>query len=147
MSKVVRKPVTHIEPKDCPEVLEFIEADRAIQSFIEGNAAWYEQLQQLVADRNMKLENAEKVVRSTSKTCGPFVKLSETTKINAEKLFEEVGSSFADMGGYTETYTKYNVDRARFLAMVDRGDVPEEVRDAVLRVENRYTVPNKYDLP
>lgn len=143
-----REPVTTIPVDQCKEVQDLEDSEQAIRTLINGNQGFYEQLCRLTAERNQRLEAASKVIRPTGQNCGPFIKLSETEKINAEKLFEEVGASdFQALGGYTETVVQYKVDRVRFLAHASKGDLPQDVVEAVLTISPSYKKIEPYVLP
>jgi hypothetical protein len=135
-------------PAEVQEVLALLNVEREIRTLIESNPEFYSKLAALSTERNELLTSAEKRVKSLGVTCGPFVKLSEATKINPEKLFEELGEAvFKDVGGYTETVVDYKVDRTRLLAFQKSGTIPKEVADACIKVEQRYKHPDPYLLP
>jgi len=143
-----RNPMTELPLGDYPAVGEYMAAQDALEGFIRDNQAVYDQLCRLAGERNTRLEEAEKVARATGCSVGPFSKMSETKKINAEKLYEEIGAvNFMKVGGYTETVTAYKVDRERFLSLVRAGQVPGEIVEVVVKDEVRYRVIPKYVLP
>jgi hypothetical protein len=142
------KVATIIPEEEVPEVLALHQVETHLKEFIEENSAFYEKFTQLVNDRNKCLKEAETVVRGLGVTCGPFCKISEGTKINTEKLFEELGDeTFKELGGYTETVIDYKIDRARFLAYLESGMVPQEIADACVKTEVRYKAPDPYKIP
>lgn len=137
-----------IDTHEIEEVQQLLGVERELQTLIQSNPDFYAKLQTLAVHRNTLLERAESRVRGMGVTCGPFVKLSESTKINAEKLFEELGEvSFKEVGGYTETVTDYKVDRTRVLSYLDSGVIPKEVSDVCIKLEQRYKAPGLYSLP
>jgi hypothetical protein len=137
-----------VDPKEVTEVFELLNVERQIRALIDSNPVFYTTLATLSAQRNQLLDSAEVRVKELGVTCGPFVKLSESTKINPEKLFEELGESvFKDLGGYTETVVDYKVDRTRLLAFHKSGAIPKEVADACIKLEQRYKHPDPYLLP
>lgn len=143
-----RRPTTTLPIEECPAVAAYVEAEEVLQAHIKTNPEFYETLRALVEDRNAKLEAADKEIRPTLNSCGPFHLDKVTPKIDAEKLYEEVGlEEFQKLGGYKETVVDYRVDRARFLAVVERGDVPDEVKEVVLKVQPAYKAPKPYTLP
>lgn len=148
MATSKRTPATTLPAEEIPEVQELIEVEKAIEEHLSNNKEWYAQLQELVELRNTKLEQADKVVRPLGVSCGPFRWRSATENINAEKLYEELGlANFKNVGGYTETVTIFKVDRTRFQSHADRGDIPKEVKDAVLTKTNSYSKIDPYRLP
>lgn len=143
-----RSPHSTIQVDEVEEVAELMTVENQLRELIESNKEFYDRLVELVNLRNEKLEMAEKHVRSLGMSCGPFIKLSESQKINAEKLFEEIGAdNFQNVGGYTEVVTAYKVDRARFLSIAQRGDIPKPILDEVLKTEVRFKKPDPYKLP
>lgn len=140
--------VTVIEPQEVAEVQQLLEVERSLQALIQSNPEFYEKLNTLVQHRNELLGSAEGRVRGLGVTCGPFVKLSEATKIDAEKLFEELGEvAFKDVGGYTETIVDYKADRTRVLSYLSSGAIPKEVAEICIKTEQRYKSPKLYLLP
>ena len=133
---------------DLPEVNDYLETEAELRGFIERHQSFYDELAALTRARKDKLELAEKAARVANKTVGPFIRLSETQKINAEKLFEEMGeAAFKEVGGYTETVTDYKVDRNRFLSISTRGDIPQEILEVCVKTEVRFKKPPTYVLP
>lgn len=137
-----------IPVEEVPEVLELLQTERELQALINSNPEFYKKLTALAATRNQLLSAAESKVKDLGVSCGPFNKLSETQKIDAEKLFEELGDeAFKDFGGYTETVVSYKVDRTRFLSYLQSGAIPKEVSDACVKNEQRYKKPDPYNMP
>jgi hypothetical protein len=134
--------------EDFPEVVSFIEAQTELDTFIDEHKDIYEEICRLAIERNTRLEEADKVVRAAKVSVGPFNKLSESKKINPEKLYEELGEAdFVKVGGYTETVREYKVDKKRFMALVEADQIPREVVSAVINESTSYTVIPKYVLP
>jgi hypothetical protein len=148
MSSKGRTPATTVQVTDVPEVQAFLTAEEELREHIKSNQAFYDQLCALAEKRNTVLQEADKIVRAKNVSCGPFQKKSETTYINVELLFDELGlDGFKAVGGYTEEVTTYKVDRDRFLAYLAAGHVPKEV--AAVATENRpsYVKIDPYNLP
>jgi len=130
------------------EVMEFVEAQDELEQFIANNQDLYDELCRLAQERNTRLEAADKVVRAAGVSVGPFNKISESKKINAEKLYEEIGAEdFVKVGGYTETVTAYKVDRERFLSLVRASQVPQEIVEVVVKDTASYANIPRYVLP
>ena len=137
-----------VAPNEVSEVQQLLEVEQEIMTLIQSNPGFYQQLQSLVQHRNELLVRADKTVREMKVTCGPFVKISESTKIDAEKLFEELGEeAFKDFGGYTETVVDYKVDRTRVLSHLASGQIPEEVAELCITTTPSYKAPKTYLLP
>ena len=128
--------------------MALVEAERNLEEFINTHQEFYEAFRALITKRNQLLEDAVAQVRALDTSCGPIQKISESVKINAEKLFEELGAdAFKELGGYTETVTDYKVDRTRFLAYLTSGTIPPEVEASCVNVEKRYKKPDPYKIP
>ena len=126
-----------------PEVVEYMGAEEALVHHLRKDPKFYAELCRLIEERNAKLENAEKAVKSAGVSCGPFALLSTAKEIDAEALFNELGSvNFQGVGGYTEQVTAYKVDRERFLAYVAANQIPEEVVNATVKTKTRYKKPS-----
>lgn len=148
MAATKRSPSKVLPAEQFPEVVEFMQAQSDLEQFIQEHKDVYDELCRLAATRNDKLEAADKVVRPTGCSVGPFVKLSESKKINAEKLYEEIGAdNFGKVGGYTETVVAYKVDRDRFLSMAFSNQIPAEIVEVVVKDAVSYSVIPKYVLP
>lgn len=142
------KPGDHRPIEDFPEVVSFVEAQTSLEAFIEEHKDVYDEICRLASERNTLLEAADKVVRAAKVSVGPFNKLSESKKINPEKLYEELGETdFIKVGGYTETVRTYKVDKERFMALVAADQIPKDVVDVVVNESASYTVIPKYVLP
>ena len=134
--------------QDVPEVEALVAAERELQEFINQHRDIYDTLQRLVETRNTQLEAAEKVVRAQGVSCGPFELLSQVTKVNAEKLFEELGEdNYQEVGGSVEYSPTYKIDIKKFHARVACGDIPQEVAADVTKVERRYRRLDPYKIP
>jgi len=143
-----RTPKTVVDIKEIPEVEQLLETEKKIQELIDSNPDFYKKLAELVEERNTYLQAAEKVVRASGVSCGPFNKLSETVDIDVEKLFDELGpDGFAEVGGYTEKVTTYKLDRTRFISHLEAGHVPQEVKETCVGVKRSYKKPETYKLP
>jgi len=132
------------------EVLQLQEAEAAIKQHITQNEAWYQELRRLVEIRNSRMEQADKVVRASGTSEGPFMKLSESIKVDVDKLHDLMGDAFNAVGGYTEEVTIYKIDRDRFFASVERepeGSDLRRVAEMVLTREQRYKRMSVYQLP
>lgn len=132
------------------EVLQLEEAESAIRQHIAHNEGWYQELRRLVEIRNGRMEAADKVVRASGTSAGPFVKLSESIKVNVEQLHDLLGDAFNSVGGYTEEVTVYKIDRDRFIASVEREPVDSDLRrvaEMVMTKEQRYKRLTSYQMP
>ena len=100
-----RSPAATLPVEECEEVQALLDCEKQIEEHVSMHPAWWEELKALIEERNSKLEAAEKAVRPTGMSCGPFLKLSESEKINPEKLYEELHSD-AEMMRMTRNTTR-----------------------------------------
>lgn len=136
-----------VDPKDIPEVVDFIDADAKVKDYRESFADVFETYEKLVEERNSKLENAEKVVRAHKVTCGPFVLYQYQTKYDAQAFFDAVGrEDFLKLGGEIKTVPEYSLDKKQFEAFVAQKKIPPTVIEAVVEVSPRYRCPSKLSL-
>jgi hypothetical protein len=144
----VSKP-RNLQPESVPEVADFVEADDRYQEFKNKHRKIFEQLIALAEDRNAKLEAADKALRVREASCGPFQLLGKpTTKINADKLIEQVGKkNFFELGGTEQTVVTYKIDEATFERAVASGVVPDEVLEEVRTTTCRFSKPDKVVIP
>jgi hypothetical protein len=133
-----------VDPRDIPEVADFIDADDRVKEFKEQYKDVFEQYEQMVSERNDKLEAAEKIVRAHKVTCGPFVLYQYQTKYNAQALYDAVGrDDFLKLGGNIQTVPKYEIDKKAFEAMVAQKKIAPTVVEAVVEISPRYKCPDK----
>lgn len=133
-----------VDPRDIPEVVSFIDADDRLKEFKEQYADVFVQYDEMVNDRNDKLEAAEKIVRAHKVTCGPFVLYQYQTKLNAQAFYDAVGrDDFLKLGGNIQTVPKYEIDKKQFEAFVAQKKIPQTVIDAVVETSPRYKCPDK----
>lgn len=124
---------------DLAEVKRFTAAQERLEEFKAKHKKIFEELYSLVEEYNDSLEDADKAVRSTGQSCGPFVKTKTLTKYDADKLFDALGhDGFLKAGGIIETVKQYSVDKAKFESNIASGDIPQELVDEVRTIQNHY---------
>ena len=142
------KHIQKAQETDIPEVIAFIEAQRALQEFRQAYPELFEQLDGLVDHYNTTLESAEKKCRAAEINCGPFDLYQYSTKYNGEALFGAVGrDKFLELGGTTGSEITYSIDKARFEAAVAAKKVPQEIVDLVRKEAPVFHTPKKLVLP
>jgi len=143
-----KKTATKVDPGTVPEVVEFLDAQGAIEDFKNENAAVFEQLAELTDRYNSALEQADKACRSKEVTCGPFVLKHFATKYDAEALYNAVGrDAFLNLGGKIGTATTYDVDKGRLEACIAQNKVPDEVVSHVRKEVPNFSKPDKLVIP
>ena len=143
-----KKKARKVEPAEVPEVVEFIDAEGAINDFKEEHAAVFEQLAQLTERYNAALEAAEKACRGKEVACGPFDLYQFSTKYDAEALYNAIGrDKFLEMGGKLDTKTVYELDKGRFEACVSQNKVLPEVVAQVRKETPNFHKPEPLVVP
>lgn len=129
---------------DIPEVEEYMDLKRELDSFKAENETVFIVYADLVDRYNTALEAAEIAVRAKGVTCGPFENFSVSTKIDAEKMLEELGEKlFHAVGGKSGTKVVYTVDAAMVKAAIASGKVPAECVPNFVKEVPSYHVPVK----
>jgi hypothetical protein len=137
-----------VEAEAVPEVVEFLDTQRALEDFKEEHAAIFEQLHELTDRYNAAFEAAEKACRSKEMSCGPFDLYQFTTKYDPEALYNAVGrDKFLQLGGSIGTSTVYTLDKARFEICVSQNKVPEDVVLQVRKETPNFHKPEKLVIP
>lgn len=143
-----KKKAKKVEPSAVPEVVEFLDAQGALEDFKQEHAAVFEQLRQLTERYNTALESADKACRSKELSCGPFDLYQFTTKYDAEALYNAVGrDKFLEIGGQMGTQTVYSLDKGRFDACVSQNKVPADVVPQVRKETPNFHKPDKLVVP
>ncbi len=145
---MLKKKIETVDPGTIPEVVEFIDANDAIQAFKESHAEVFRQFGELVDRYNTALENAEKVVRARAVGAGPFNLYQFSVKYDAEALYNAIGRDrFLEVGGKLETTTTYAVDKGRLEAAAVQNKVPKDVIEQVRKETPSYHKPTKLVAP
>jgi hypothetical protein len=143
-----KKTASHLEPIEVPEVVEFLDAQNAIEAFKEEHGPVFAQLAELTERYNTTLEQADKACRSKEVSCGPFNLYQFTTKYDAEALFNAIGrDQFLAVGGKMDVVTTYAVDRGRLEACIAQSKVPSEVVEHVRKEIPNFHKPDKLVIP
>lgn len=133
---------------EIPEVQEFMAAEQRIQEFKDMYPGLFEELEELVEQRNALEQAAEQKVRAMNVSCGPFDRYQVSQKYNAEKFFDAMGrEDFLKMGGTIEQTQKFSIDKKVFDSMAAQGKIPKHVVEAVKTESPSYHVPDKIVLP
>ncbi len=145
-----KKAIVTKDTNDFPEVVEFLEAQAALEDFKHDFAPQLATLSKLVERYNAAREQAEKVVRAAEVKCGPFDAYQVTVKYDAEELYKALGrDGFLAVGGSIGSTAKYGLDKGRFEAALTAPGctIPESVVRAVRKESVVYHVPPEISLP
>jgi len=127
------KGINKVKISEVPEVAELVEFDNKYRDQLSL-------LRNLMEERSILFEAAEKAVRARGVSCGPFELISQTDKINWEKLYEYFGRKlFMDLlDGKINKVVKFSGDTNKAKAAAIRKEIPEEVwQDAHTQI-SRY---------
>jgi hypothetical protein len=142
------KAITKAKETDIPEVIEFLQAQAAIQEFKQEHPDVFEMFEQLVEAYNTKLQAAEKICRAAEVNCGPFDLYQYNTKYNAKALFDAVGrDKFLELGGTVGSEATYDIDKSRFEAAVAAKKVGKDVISQVRKETPVYHKPEALVIP
>lgn len=131
-----------------PELDAFTRAEEQLKKHLASSPEFVEKLRELIIERNRRLEAANVEVRKHQVNAGPFKILRRVTSLDADKLYEEAGADlFEQLGGYVETVQVRKIDRTKFEALMNRGDIPKEIVDATLKVSVHYDRIPTYEIP
>ena len=132
-----------VPSEQIPEVKEFEWAERELEDFKGRHADVFNQYLELAERRNTALEQAEKAVRAKGVSCGPFDGYQTNDRIDAEKLAEIVPEKeFLKYGGQETTKVVHTVDRKKFIALAQSGQIPKQILDQVFEPGWKYKKPH-----
>lgn len=143
-----KKKAEVVNESEIKEVVEFLDAQGALQEFKEAHKEVFEQFAQLAERYNAALEQAEQVVRARGVKCGPFDLYQFATKYNAEALYNAVGrGKFLELGGKIEQVTQYDVDKGRLEAAIAQKKLEPSVVDNIRKETPNFHKPDRVVLP
>ena len=129
---------------DVPQVQKVMDLKLEIDALKGEFPEVFMRLADLVDRYNTAVEDAEKIVRATGITCGPFVNFSSSVRYNAEKMYDELGEElFFKAGGKLAEIPVYSVDKEVLEASIQNGTVPEETLEHFRTLERKYKKPEK----
>ena len=135
-----------IDEQELPKVRRYLEVKEKIERFKRENRNVLDDYDELISEYNQSLEDAEKDVRIREVNCGPFVACGEMSKIDVDRLYDELGAEdFVKVGGIIETKQCLSIDKMKFKAM--SAMLPQEVLDGCVTHTIKYTAPKKVNLP
>jgi malate synthase len=131
-----------------PEVGQFLNAEERVKAFKEMHSEVFDEYAQLLNERNALWQQADQAVRGQAASCGPWERYSETTKYDADALYEAVGrDEFLRLGGTIKTVQQRAIDRDHIKVRIEAGELRPEVVDRVRKVTGNYHAPKKLESP
>lgn len=140
--------ITSLDPQDVPEVAEYMEVEKQLDSWKAAYPGAYEELREIIEARNTALENADKAIRAKEVSCGPFTLLHYTVHVDENALYDAVGKDeFLKIGGAIQTVQKFTVDKKAFDTAIVQKKVPASVVTAVVTHRPSFKNPKAVELP
>jgi hypothetical protein len=140
-------PKNAVSPETIPEVMTYLEAKQMLDTFTDRHREIFDMYSEIAEELNRKRQAADKIVRDRKVSCGPWDLFQEQTTFNAEALYEALGrDGFLAVGGKLQTKTVYSLDKNKVKAAITRGDVPENVAEAVVKITPKYKAPKDIEV-
>jgi hypothetical protein len=118
------------------------------EQFKQLNPQFFEQLGQYLEHLNQTREAAEKAVRAAGVKCSDFDLYQQVERVDGDKVLNAVGrEKFIAGGGSIKTKNEAKMGIRQLKTMLARGEIDQELYEEVVKVENRYHVPNAGALP
>ena len=125
------------------EVQDFLAARERLERVKEAYPEAVECLQVVAEEYNSTLVAADKAVRATGCSCGPFEVMSVAEKYDPQLLFDHLGEKdFLANGGSSKTIVVLDVDKNLVKAAIANGRIPEKVAARARKVSTRYKAPS-----
>lgn len=131
-----------VDPSTIPEVIELINAREELDNFEAQYPDIFDLHHQLAEEYNIKLDAADKAVRSRGVTCDNIVKYQVQEKANAEVLYEWAGKEeFVRKGGKVRNKRVLELDKAQVKSHIASGEIPPEIAEQIFTPAPRYHTP------
>ena len=132
---------------DIKEVETFVAAQERLEKIRE----MYEQelnIFTIVAEEyNTALVAADKAVRATGCSCGPFELTSVSESYDPQMLRDLLGErGFYENGGGARTVVTLEVDKNKIKAAIINGKIPEDIAERCIKRTLRYKKPSEVSL-
>lgn len=136
--------IKEVDVEEIPEVLEFLDAQTEYEGFKAKNRKLIKELEGLIENYITTKEAADKAVRATGMSCGPWEQLTPTVKYDGERLYSAVGrEDFVRLGGVVRQINEYVIDKGTIEAAIAANKVPQQIVDIVRTVTRKYkSIPN-----
>jgi len=140
--------IPKVDAAQIPEVVAFLEAQQRLESLKAQYPGIFDELAELEEQYNTLLEAADKAVRASAVSSGPFELYQFKTTYNANALYDEVGrEEFLKLGGSIQTVQQLDVDKKVFDANVAQNKISKALADKVKQRSPNYHKPNKICIP
>lgn len=143
------KRLTYGDPNVTPEefaviqaVREFEVAEHAVRIHEEQHKQVFEEYKELLEDRNVKRQSADKMVRALDVSCGEWDRYQASVKWDANALHQVLGrDAFLAIGGSIGTELVYGIDKDRAEIAMKTGQLPQNAIDLARKVTPAYHAP------
>lgn len=133
---------------DMPEVKDFLAAKHRWEQLQEKHYDLFREIRAAAEDYNDTLEAADKAVKGTKSSCGPFQLMNVAETYDVPALFEILGEKeFLALGGALKTQIVPEISKEKIKQAHAVGKLPDECVDYVLKQTYRYRRVKKIELP
>lgn len=121
---------------------DYANAMKVLDVFKIEHSKVFAEYQALVDDAEQKRQVADKLIRATGSSYGPWEAFSEQKNYNAQELFNLMGEQkFLELGGVMSEQTIYEVDKQKVDIAIAQGAIPKEVAEVVRKITLKYRAP------
>lgn len=137
-----------ISPSKIAEVKAFMKAKEAVDELKALFPVAFRKLADLAGLYNATLDAAAAATKKRGVSSGPFELYSYSRKFDGEALYAAVGRQrFPSMGGVISAPEKHEIDKDRFVALVEAKTVSAEIADSVLTYTPSFHKPEPLSVP
>jgi len=130
-----------------PEVKAFVEASTKMERIREAYPEAISAFRMVAEEYNTALTAADKAVRATGCSCGPFQVLSVSESYDPEQLHEYLGETeFFKLGGVAKTVIQLDFPKDKVKAAIANGRLPSEVAEQACKRTPRYKKPQPVEI-
>jgi hypothetical protein len=133
---------------EIPEVQRFIAEQERYRLFRAQNKQFFEYLSQMAADYNEALQAARDACKKRDVSCGPIQQTSQSTKYDADALYDLYGrEAFLELGGTLETIQRKGLDKKRVQFNIESGRIDKDRAELVRKVTSSYASNAEISIP
>jgi len=136
-----------LEIDSIPEVRAFVNAKEKYDELKEACKEVIDVFVPVIEEYNASLVAADKAVRATGCSCGPFVLMSVAENYDAQTLHDALGiEAFLRFGGSVEQKIELKVDKNKVKAAVANGHILPDVAERACKRVSRYQKPHQVEI-
>jgi hypothetical protein len=123
-------------------VKQFETAEKTLDMFVLENPEIFKTYEQLIEERNQKLQVADAAVRATGGSFGPWQCYTEQKKYKPDVLYQHLGEKkFLEIGGVINQETVYTIDPQKIEVAIAAHIIREAAIDDIKKVTPVYRAP------